>query len=540
MEIGLRMASQARKFAGYSVRLLWLFCLASLCSVFGFGQHYPMLAVPNSPHGIYVMMQDSRSRIWLGTIDDVYCFDGVNFYSIQQYGYPKETANAFAEDSDGGIWIATQGTDAGGGTGRGGLYRFATGRVDKMLSGDGLSVVGVSPGLMLAAMATEMTGRPAYGDLYRLKENDGRWSAERLLEKSADHMTIDHQGGVLFPCPGGWCELKHDQIVNWRGGDASQFMQRHTGDPLAEKVLRDSAGCVWTRSEVRASYQCAGDSSPNFLPYNLSQNDSSAHLEEGPDGSVFMLQPLLFGRPGHFQFVHSNGLPPAMDSALIASDGTIWLGTDNGLFRFPYPFRIESWSQSEGLTNPWELLRRIGNHIYSTAGDLVVLSADRQKWVPVPGTSGFGQIHDIAGLADRRILATADGGIAVYEQDSGKLLLRSAAGTGAGHRLAETSDGQLWLGANGINSVHLQGNRIFLAPEAVLQDPISDMRYDAARHSLGLRRQEASLSQGRQMASDFTEGRLARCGLLGYRRRAGWQHMVGLQQCSLCVDHELG
>src|ERR1700678_291033 len=79
-------------------------------------QHYPILPVPGAPHGIFTLMQDSHSAIWMGTIDDVFRFDGEHFYSLRPYGFPKETPNSFAEDSDGGIWIATQGTDANGGT----------------------------------------------------------------------------------------------------------------------------------------------------------------------------------------------------------------------------------------------------------------------------------------------------------------------------------------------------------------------------------------------------------------------------------------
>src|SRR5271155_46801 len=69
-------------------------------------QKYPILPVPDSPHGIFTMMQDSHSRLWLGTIDDVQCYDGAHFFSLRGYGFPKEVPNAFAEDSDGGIWIA--------------------------------------------------------------------------------------------------------------------------------------------------------------------------------------------------------------------------------------------------------------------------------------------------------------------------------------------------------------------------------------------------------------------------------------------------
>jgi hypothetical protein len=272
--------------------------------------------VPNSPHGIFTMMQDSRSRIWLGTIDDVVCFDGVRFYSLRPYGFPKEVPNGFAEDSEGAIWIATQGSDVGGGTGRGGLYRYQAGHIDKLLSGDGLSVVSVAPDTMLASFATELEHRPAYGDLYRFRKNrqtetQQTWTAERLFEKAANHLTVDHQGTTLFPCPAGWCELPGQQVADWTGTRyAPPALIQHAGNPLAEKVLRDRFGCVWFRAEVAASYQCPGMAAAAPVPDTIAKDDLSAHLEETADGSVFMLVNLALGRPGAFHTARiANGIP---------------------------------------------------------------------------------------------------------------------------------------------------------------------------------------------------------------------------------------
>jgi hypothetical protein len=103
----------------------------------------------------------------MGTIDDVLRFDGEHFYSLRPYGFPKETPNSFAEDSEGGVWIATQSTDANGGTGRGGLYRYQSGKVQKVYSSDGMTIIAFAPGVMIASIGTEIDGRPAFGDLYR-------------------------------------------------------------------------------------------------------------------------------------------------------------------------------------------------------------------------------------------------------------------------------------------------------------------------------------------------------------------------------------
>ena len=118
-----------------------MFAIASAASA----QQYPFVPVPGSPHDIFTLMQDTHSAIWMGTIDDVLLFDGEHFYSLRSCGFPKETPNSFAEDSDEEIWIATQGTDANGGTGRGGLYRYKAGKVVKIFAGDMITLAAVAP-----------------------------------------------------------------------------------------------------------------------------------------------------------------------------------------------------------------------------------------------------------------------------------------------------------------------------------------------------------------------------------------------------------
>ena len=88
------MTSNARKHAKEIVRLSFLIVLSLSLGSTGHAQHYPILPVPNSPHGIFTMMQDRKSRIWMGTIDDVYSFDGEQFYSLRSAGFPHELPNS--------------------------------------------------------------------------------------------------------------------------------------------------------------------------------------------------------------------------------------------------------------------------------------------------------------------------------------------------------------------------------------------------------------------------------------------------------------
>jgi hypothetical protein len=86
-------------------------------------------------------------------------------------------------------------------------------------------------------------------------------------------------------------------------------------------------------------------------------------LHEGSDGTMVLWGDSLLavGRPGSFRVAtRANGLPGLVD-AIPGRDGTVWLGTAQGLYRFTSPFRIEYWTIRDGLTDaPWSIARSGG------------------------------------------------------------------------------------------------------------------------------------------------------------------------------------
>ena len=151
------------------------------------------------------MMQDSQSALWLGTIDDVYRFDGEHFYSLRPYGFPRERVTNLTEDSSGGVWITTQTPNPQSDLASGGIYRYQNGKVKKIISEAAVSAVNAGPGTMLSTIV-HRTGWD-YGDLYIFRESGSGWQSERLLERDARYLSVDHKGTVLFPCRAGRCEL---------------------------------------------------------------------------------------------------------------------------------------------------------------------------------------------------------------------------------------------------------------------------------------------------------------------------------------------
>lgn len=463
--------------------LLFLFPATTTC----LGQHYPILPVPGSPHGIVSMMQDSKSRIWVGTADDMLCFDGGRFYSIRPYGFPKEKASTLAEDNEGGIWIGTQGTAASGG-GHGGLYRYLDGHVEKILSDDVISVVKIAPEMMLASLATGKDGTAAFGDLYRIRKDKGRWKPEKMLTAVAKLISVDHQGTALFPCPSPktLCELPRLQIIDWVGETIGLSSVRGMLPSDVERVIRDKFGCLWFRTEDAADYQCPGDLKGTTLPDSQESLDSSAFLEEAPDGAIMMLGGIAVGRPGRFQtFGRHLGMPKgALNAGLIAKDGTIWLGGGDGLYRFMYPFHLEYWNDEEsGTGSPYALLHANGK-VYAGSNGVVILDRGRRNWSQAPARKDLGTVTALAGGPGQTVFAASI--IRGVEQISsdGRLIAKSQFGAG-GAALATDRAGRVWLGSGtGPVQVVRNGARLKLLPEEVNKTVVLSMSYDAARDAL--------------------------------------------------------
>jgi hypothetical protein len=184
------------------LRLVWiLFLLAPVLP----GQQYPFIPLPNSPRNIEHILQDKPGRLWMSTHDDVLCFDGARFFSLHQLGLPAAISWGLAEDTEGGILSASAE----------GVYRFFQGRLEHVLSGVGVQeAVGVAPGVLVAEVVKDLTIPIA--KLYRIRRVNGAWKAEQLGDwQSGGYLSRDNAGNILTTCPGGWCEMAANLILNW-------------------------------------------------------------------------------------------------------------------------------------------------------------------------------------------------------------------------------------------------------------------------------------------------------------------------------------
>jgi len=478
-----KMAMRVQKYAEYIVRSFLLLALVWLFPTICLAQYYPILPVANSPHGIiYTMFEDSKSRLWLGTIDDVYCFDGVNFYSLRRYGFPQEEVNSIAEDSDGGIWIATHLKDLKTGQQGGGLYRFFQGNVEQVVGQPILSVVGGSPGTILASVYQE-NDSDSYMDLYLIRKTGTAWRVSKALKQAARKLTLDPSGSVLFPCPNGWCELSPQQIASWAGLELHPKAFNVLGLHAVMRVVRDPSGCVWFRSDEIANYKCPGHPLVS-VPTSIVNSDITTHLSNYKDGSILMSGPrIVLARPNSWRAAGSfNGMPTDVSSILAAKDGSIFIGTSNGLYRFMYPFQLEYWDRRNGVDAP-NAIMRVGRTVYAANSGVDELNYSRTQWSRWAKIEPVGrQLHLLPGPDHTIYSATIPRGV-VQIGPTGESRSMSKC-CSEGYSLATNGRGKTWLGGEGLTLIKQSGKELQLAPQGLSSGRVFDMEYDARRDIL--------------------------------------------------------
>jgi tRNA A-37 threonylcarbamoyl transferase component Bud32 len=452
-----------------------------------FGQQYPFLPVAGSPKGVANLFQDSRGRIWLGGAQ-LSCFDGSRFFSLADYGFPPATTYDISEDPSGAIWI-------GGETG---VYRFANGRVEEIAKGIAVSVIAARPDVVIALVGPPERGTPMVSaDLIRLRQIHGEWVKETVMAlDSGGPLTRDDAGMLLYPRRGaGWAELPLEQVISWHSGATIQVINHSVaGFPMNGKlkVTRDRTGCVWESGPSASVYHCGHDR--REAPFEGA--NTQANLHEAPDGTMVLegFNILAVGRPGSFRLATpANGLAGPLDT-LPARDGTIWLASGNGLFRFASPYRIEYWTAREGLPSaPWSVARSGGRVYAGLEHQIAVLNRDRLRWDILTTFKEHGSVSSLVGEPDGALIAgLMYGGVARVEPDGRVSARTEKSRPRSGMRLARTPRGEVWVGGEYLGRLRRTGsvlkfeNHVFHAqkPGGIQTDAVLAVKYQKQNHSL--------------------------------------------------------
>lgn len=448
--------------------LLFFFVPQAFC------QQYPFVQVagPDAPKDIQVLLEDSRGRIWAGTINDLLSFDGSHFYSLRELGYPETQALALAEDSEGGIWSAT----------RAGILRFHEGKLDRVAGGLSSSIVSIAPGTMLALLSNEdpKWSPPTPMPFYRIRKAGRSWSVEQLPDlKATGFLTVDPQGTAIFPCPEGWCELPRQQILDWQPGlKATPIFHNYKSSAL--RILRDHRDCMWFRGGGGAGFQCPGDPAIKLFA-DAGMLDDYANMFQTPDDWIIILGPgrLKLASPETARTViATNGLPEA-DAVLQTKDGTLWIGGRKGLFRLAHRFQLEYWTERDGLEDPFSVVR-VGGNTYAASGQgIKMLSRNRQNWQTLEDSQRLGLVLNLHPGPQNTIYAAFFQGLAQLSLDGHILALSPLGDQYAGTKLVEDNKGQLWVNGIGVRAVRRTGKQLVFGEAERLKEPSPILELDA-------------------------------------------------------------
>ncbi len=415
--------------------------------------------------------------------EDLACFDGARVFYLHDYGFPPGDTYQVSEDASGGIWI-------GGETG---IYRFAKGRFEQVDHEVAANIIPVSPTLVVAAVGPAGKGLPQSATLVRIRKIGNAWKRDTLMNlESPGAFTLDSSGMLLYPWPSkGWNEIRLDDVVRWRPG-VPVPVERHevprTPGNGGLKVMRDRAGCLWFGAPGGNAYDCGKG------PLNAPRPgaDMNATMREADDGTMVLsgFSTVAVGRPGSFQVAtRANGLP-GITEAIKTRDGTVWLATNSGLYRFPSPFRIEYWTIREGLSDPPWSVTRLGDRIFAAlTPQVVVLSRDRLRWEPFAEFKAAGHVYGVLGAPDGTVLAALEAGGVVALGPNGKVVARTEPGhpTCCSMRLTRTADGAVWLGSHSLGRISRNGNRLELEEHPLQTQPSSNVlgvKYEEHTHRL--------------------------------------------------------
>ena len=502
------------------MRRAWEFpCLVVLWAATAHAQHYPFVPMmPRPPASCLTPFQDSHGRLWLAGCETgsegLFYFDGARYISPVPSVALKGIVRGMAEDSEGGLWIAS--TD--------GIFRLEKDYLVKL--SDGVAAAGitqVATDVFLATIGKSGTDLLSDAQTIRISKQRGGWKSETLINSIPQvQFRLDHSGHVLYGCAGGFCELTADAITHWQPGTNLQIVTHRLDTRMnnagAESVvLRDASGCVWLRNPIDATYQCPGDARPTTLPFGNS-SEGYPQIFELDDGTVVIpaYSKLILGRPQMFREITREQGYPGTATAYVNREGGLWLST--GHF-FPLHLRVEYWSGEESvLVSPRSLLRLDGDVFASSRDSVWMLSPKRDRWQSIFKVNHAS--HLVNGPGRTLLIGSLADGI-IQIDATGKVLRRSSPAEAT--TVIRAPNEQWWALGNTIYRVVFDRTRLILEPANVPASPTSAG--------------DAKIDQHGNLWACYSGG-------LAHKEEAGWRVLSardGLleNQCgSLAVDRD--
>ncbi len=386
-------------------------------------------------NNVFALAEDSEGSLWIGTdgAGVVRLTDGTFTGYTTRHGLVHDRVTSLRESRDGGLWVAT----------RGGLSRIRNGQIDSWLAGEGL------PRQRLWALEEDRDGSLWIGtdvDLFRLQ--DGEF-ARRPLEACPDcgvsalHRALD--GNMWVGTYGG-------HLVRFQAGVADAHWSLPEIDVMA--IRDDADGNLWIATYGGGLFRLHGGELTSLGAADGLTSDTVWALEEDSEGSLWMGTEggglLRLRDTAVTPITTRDGLPHDRVWVVHADPaGRLWAGTDGGLAMWENG-ELTTYTTRDGL-----------------ASNAVTAFSDRAD-----GSLWIGTYQGLNLWRDERISPAPPGDdvtiTAVYEADAdlwlgtenrGLLRLRSGEVTSFTvddglpadnvKVLAGDRDGTLWIGTDG-------------------------------------------------------------------------------------------
>jgi len=347
---------------------------------------------------VRTIVQTRDGYLWLGTMEGLVRFNGIEFEVFDSRNTPAmadQRIHTLFEDSGGTLWI---------GTFSGGVVREKNGVFERIGSGDAIGILQTRDGSVWIG-----------GDNSVIRHR-GAHAARYAIDGDVNALAEDRKGTLWAGTSKGLFKLER-----------SRFVSVVTDSIVSLAIAND--GALWVGTASDRIIRIAGSKQETLL--TGAPTAYINHLFEDSRGTMWIATAptgLMRFRNGRFEQLDKTKGLPSNAIHVVAEDreGSIWIGTDNGLARLK-DLKFVNYTARHGLTE--EAIRVVAE---ARGGGL---------WI---GTYGGG------------VNLLRDGRVTAYGQAQGlaNLFIRT---------IVEDPNGDLWIGTDrGLG--HLHDNHITMFP----------------------------------------------------------------------------
>lgn len=433
-----------------------------------------------SQGSVMSIVQDRRGFIWIGTLDGLNRFDGIEFRTYRHdpadpSSLSSSTIGPMLVDGDGMLWIGTAV----------GLDRYDPARdgfVRHRIPFGGAQTHRSAP-VSAIAETRDGTGRRlwvAAGNLFFLDDALDSLVASTAMEAQSDSfpdrsVATLHADRDAYLWVGSYTWLFRfdprtggiDHVQRFAGSGHAVSVTGHEGTYL----VGTPRGVFTYDIGTRRSELISRSVPKTFL------EDRSGRLWIGTDAGLELIERVDGGVRRRVLFRHDEASPEGLSNNVVTdlyedASGAVWIGTLDGLNRVDdYTPRFEIYRSrlggSDGLGYDFVLPimeDRDGGIWLGTLGDGIwVLPDGATKWNHYggsPGTRGMcgGNIRSLMQDRTGRVWAGTDGGLAIHDPASARFTcipIRKSDSQNPSwvEALCESRDGVIWLGANNVGLI---------------------------------------------------------------------------------------